>query len=1062
MAAAVHDSIVVCRPEQLREAAVVLSCCPADRFTPLIVVERPPIGEQQYRALYDAYVEVRNRRDALTGGPLGRQQARRDSEQALAANREVDRKAQALTPYRSWWRHQRLVAGLLQRLPIKRAVFLFDDTEDIRLIDALPLSRIGDSRLETIPPSIERIFLCGPLSGLADAAWRALRPGTSPPPDGVEVSEADASRYFMALSRALGLGIPLRPRPGRVEALVDGAPGAAAASEAVLIEISDDAAKLLGVQYAHHRKARLVVYPQPGCSRVEEATAGLEAKRAAAKAASAKRSPLRALGEYLFGDAALAEAIGALEREVAAVVPDEVVSAVGDLDLTAFTSGIPYSFLKKKGADWSSKAIGHVAGDASLLVLTEMCAIAEGVQPGFSLIFDPGFFATSETRDVLSVLQKRLSYPLVLEGAAASSLALLQLGESMAIDFLFFNTHGSDHEIQLSDGPLPAFKLVQRQALRSRPFVFNSSCLSWVGVGREFVRAGARGYLGTLWSIDAQMAARYAHAVLERAAHGGRPVSAAMHDTGTGRSHERAYIFVGTCAARLAEMPLTGVDAERRELVSTVQALLENAASAFRRSAGHADIPFLSELGHFLRREAERLLADYDRRWPTAHLDRAKLSILQLVTLSSGLRHRRTKIPAPTDIVDETRRVLQNLPLEPKVRFAQLARLLQIAGRIASQLGDKSGALDLLSSSMRFAEQADESPPAAGLELCDALRRLGRNEEAFELAAKLNAAYAAQAPQLGQLGSLGRLAQLAQALHRHADALRYARQGFDLATRLDEPAERAAFKGDETRALEGLVRLDEASDAALQFLHLARQAYDAEKELAAYGLLAEVLIGKRELDQALHYVQSGLEQARARGSAASMGDFLMNMHSINTGNGDPIGAIDSAMQAAAAYAAVRDTGKLRNALGYASQAYERLVLQNRQANTWDALSRLIAGYVEVVDAADRSTGSVITTDVVQSVKDLVKRVGVAPLREALEAAARDALQRARARPPRHEDQLLFIARALQLFADVAAERFAEAVQVAVELDGLSAGGFELLAFVDASARAAKPWPCGRT
>ena len=38
-----------------------------------------------------------------------------------------------------------------------------------------------------------------------------------------------------------------------------------------------------------------------------------------------------------------------------------------------FTAGIPYNFLKKDSADWSSKTIGHLTGDAALLVLTEIC-----------------------------------------------------------------------------------------------------------------------------------------------------------------------------------------------------------------------------------------------------------------------------------------------------------------------------------------------------------------------------------------------------------------------------------------------------------------------------------------------------------------------------------------------------------------------------------------------------------------------------------------------------------------------------------------------------------------
>ena len=101
MVPVVGDTVIFCRPEQLPEAAVVLSCCPADRFTPLIVMERSPISDDEYRIRYEAYVEARDRRDAIVAGPLARQEALVNLAAVEAANREVDTKAEALTPYRS-------------------------------------------------------------------------------------------------------------------------------------------------------------------------------------------------------------------------------------------------------------------------------------------------------------------------------------------------------------------------------------------------------------------------------------------------------------------------------------------------------------------------------------------------------------------------------------------------------------------------------------------------------------------------------------------------------------------------------------------------------------------------------------------------------------------------------------------------------------------------------------------------------------------------------------------------------------------------------------------------
>lgn len=138
-----------------------------------------------------------------------------------------------------------------------------------------------------------------------------------------------------------------------------------------------------------------------------------------------------------------------------------------------FTREVPYTFLRKCSEDWSTKTTGHAAGDPTLIILTEL--------------FD---------------------------------------GELLPVEFLHFNTHGNQREIELADGGLPAWKLL-RQGLPSRPFVFNNSCLSRIGVSREFIRAGARGYIGTLWPVDAEQAARLATAVLERITRRGAADSAA-------------------------------------------------------------------------------------------------------------------------------------------------------------------------------------------------------------------------------------------------------------------------------------------------------------------------------------------------------------------------------------------------------------------------------------------------------------------------------------------------------------------------------------------------------
>lgn len=1077
MAPAVNDTIVVCRPEQVREAAVVLSCCPADRFTPLIVVEPSPISEDEYRRLYDGYVEARDRRDAVTGGPLARSTAIHSPGAVAALRKEVDDAAEALTPYRSWWRHQRLVSDLLRRLPLRRAVFLFaTHAQENRLINALPMRRIGDQREPTIPETIEWLSILplgsagdgtsgetrhmyASLCELTEVAWRALGHSEDIPKDAIEVPQADESAYFNGLWRALARGVPLRPtNASRTDSNTD---YAAEAKEAVLVELSREADKLLGAQYAHQRRAKLIVYAEPDCdaqrrlrtvisARQDEREGERTQQGAQGATQAAPDKFLGALGEYLFGDPTVSQGIRRIEDAVSAMVPEHVVNAVGELDLTAFTSGIPYNFVKKNGADWSSKAIGHIAGDAALLVLTEMCRVPKNTGVGFSLLFDPGYFE-AETQAVLGVLQKQSSYPLVLQREAGSSLALLQLGPSMPLDVLFFNTHGSDQAIVLSDGPLPAFKLLQRQTLASRPFIFNSSCLSWVGVGREFVRVGARGYVGTLWSVDADIAREYARRVLDRVTQG-EPVSRALRKTGVAVSTERAYIYIGTCGARLQGAALIGPDEARRRVAKAAEILFDEIMRLLEQTDGASDLPFFPALENLLWTEAKKLVAEYDRRWAEPNLERLELAILELQVISRRVDRRRDEAAEALLRIADAERMLDALALEPDARCEPEARLTQFAGRINLRLGRSQQAVAILLRSVKAAEAAHESIAPQSLDLCDALRALGRNPEALEWVKKADASFAAENPSSRErLYSLGRLAQLSSALRDYDAALRYARQGFTLAGQLDDLKERSDFKGDEARALLRIPRLDEALAAAHEYLDLARHTYEERRELAAFGVIGQTLIAKGDFAHALEYVQKGLDYARRSGVATSIGDFLMDMAAIEMAKGNHERALDCNLEAAAIFGNLGQMPKVRVALGQATDHYRAIFGADLGRNTWDILLRLLKVEISVLGQVDPPLRHSITIEVVRRLQALIARVGVAPIRDGIHMIAQEAQAIANSPQTAASDQLKFVVEALGLFDDLGQSRFAEARQRAQNLDALSQAAFQLVSFVDQKA-----------
>ena len=84
------------------------------------------------------------------------------------------------------------------------------------------------------------------------------------------------------------------------------------------------------------------------------------------------------------------------------------------------------------------------------------------------------------------------------------------------------------------------------------PFVFNNTCSSSHEIAAMIIRAGARSYIGTLWSIGNETAKRAAKAFYESLVQQGNLLSAffAMNKTIINEQYENVYIFWGCISAR--------------------------------------------------------------------------------------------------------------------------------------------------------------------------------------------------------------------------------------------------------------------------------------------------------------------------------------------------------------------------------------------------------------------------------------------------------------------------------------------------------------------------------
>ena len=906
--------VILCRPAQWREAAIVLSCCPPDCFTPLLVVEPPPVNDDGYRGLYDAYVAVRNQRDAMVGTAMARQVA--VPAEVSALNAAVDTAAQALTPFRSWWRHQRSLADLLAGQPPRRALLLFDAAPgEFDLIEAIPMSWIGPDRTQVLPDTTERFPLDPHLDTLAARAWSVCgRDSDFPSPHGPE--HDDPLDWFAALARALKTGRPLAPGAA---ALPD--PAATDSAEGVLVEVEPDATALIGVQYAHERHARLVLTPAPDTTAISNALATMSG-RSGDKLFAIVRDWWQSLTE----SPDIAGPLRTIEQAVNDAVPDAVVTAIGERDLTVFTRAVPYSFVRKCGADWSGKTIGHVAGDPMLIVLTELLHRPTTDAIGFTLLFDIGEFKTNETADVLRVLNDRPAIVLLLSEAAAAVLNLGRLGELLPIEFIHFNTHGNQQKIMLADGDLPAWKLL-RNALPSRPFVFNNSCLSWIGVGREFIRIGARGYIGTLWPVDAEQAARLAKSVLERTVQQGWPIARAIRQTGVDRHTDRAYIFAGTASARLAT--LSDNRSRREALAQGIRRLLNALLRSLAQGNGGPPDIFIRPMQDLLWTIAGQLTGVLDQHWPAPDEDRLDIAADRLSVMARQAENKRDQVAARAAETATARSLLDRAELTEPARARHRAQIRILASaRIALAEGRPKDAMDLL---------ADDGSAAALTLYSDALRSAGRVQEAFAVAerALVNVQSDDRRQHLSTLGHVGQLARINGYKER---ALAVAREGFALATELDDLKERATFKGDETRALLVLHRAKEAVVAARLYRALARQAFGDFEDSAAAGALVQALTMALETQEADEVARQALANARAMNQPRRAAQFLLDRARIAAVEKRLDDATALGFESAAAFAHCRDMDGTRNALGLTTEFLNQA--HRDQFPGWQDLFRL--------------------------------------------------------------------------------------------------------------------------
>lgn len=562
----------------------------------------------------------------------------------------------------------------------------------------------------------------------------------------------------------------------------------------------------------------------------------------------------------------------AVQAAASSAIDEEVIRSVRDRGVTVFCAQTPYTMIRKAGSDWSRKPVGHVTGDKCLLLFNELFPSPRDPDlEAFNLVIDAGDFNTDETRSVLAELDHHGAHTILLEGRSASLDGLDLVARYLQMDIIFINTHGGPDEILLGGIPYPSNLISQWLHLPSAPIVINNSCQSWVGVGRQFVGMGARGYLGTLWSVEEKLAARFARHAMVSMISNSRTAAQAIADFDDQHSDAYAYIFVGTARGGSFKARSDGRDDQQAVYMRYATELAQLIVWVPKEGAG---IPSLVSALH------KEFLFFLEKLMPQAlppDLEKRLLE-LQLVLYAACPELVNTK----TSDIDAVYEKLLNLVDGDSAAEIAERRVMLHQSYISVLLhrGDVYKAMFASRNAVRDSDATDDKivRGQVRMQLAEILQMTCQFEEAMQWLRQAH-------DQLQENKTLllivdGRLCQLLKRMNRFDEALRYAKEGLEVSRVYGEKKEEIAFLGDVAKLLTILGEVNSAIATAKLMLNLANRMQNELGGLKARGVLANALMANNCWDEAEALVKPAIEIAMKLGDKWEMASFCMDLSEI--------------------------------------------------------------------------------------------------------------------------------------------------------------------------------------
>ena len=911
----VADTAVICRPSQIREAAIALASVPDRRFVPLVVLEPPPMSGVEVSKIFR---EIKDQVDESLGlaGAFGsadfERWSRVDKLKWTSAWNDHLALQQQMHPYRSWTKRNRMLRKSLLDFGVKQAICLFEPTpDDLTLTDIeydtldMPLDAIDVSEFEGLLDGLNRVVLrscnhiiptdceTSRLGRVYEECRRVV--GEPASADAVEISDGDPAAVILGLYEARRAGRPLRFTRDSVVVATGSKPrsaGAVSDNHVVAVEARDQADVLIAPLFAAHLRTKLIITTAPDLGSTQRiirelqaavveyarrSTANLEGcapdpsidlppSETSAKTADAlvryPNIPKRIrdlIRKYVYGDRRF-ELLGQLENEVSRQVSAAFIKAVGTSDLTVFGSGLPYHFVKTGSIDWSNKLIGHVIADADLIVINELHN--EGaIDPvvSFNLIIDPGFFRHSETDAVAEALKARPALSLILREDSQIAQLFLRLATTAPLDFVFFNTHGDDNSILIDNYPLENYKISQWLEFEQRPLIFNNSCMSWTGVGRDFVRVGARGYVGTLWSVRADAAADLARLAMTRMIDRGEPICGAIRQPTVDPFTSSAYIFVGTARATFRRNDGKALADDSFRLIAVLQSYVRILRAVQSAVVGGQADAFTIQLYAEFKALRDALIARGEAHLQPVMID-AMLAELKIIEHKSDAFNIDLKYRLA--LAERCREMLAGASLNEASRDRRMADVLYQLSSIYLLMGHYETADAVAKVSIVISERGGQKGNEARQVRIQAAIDENRLDDAFVLAEAFLKIVEEKDDDF-EMATLGRLCQILKRMPaRRTDSLKFAQRGFDLAVSKKNLREEATFALDLAQIHLMSGEADKALLAAQRALAASRRASSALGELAAYGTMGQCYLILKDAANARVHAELGLARAR--------------------------------------------------------------------------------------------------------------------------------------------------------------------------------------------------------